>query len=548
MYVDVVENNSSAVIAHDETTADQPFDMKCRWKNGQTPGRCLPTRYITEEEEIEDVVNGRGTTCTKDSLYKGFSDTCQNGFDINNPNPSKIFALKSSGWRGVDEDPNSISTCASKGDANTCNATDDCRWINPHAGSCEFIKPGYMKFNESSGTEDAYEQVCKDQHAINSYIQTIYNEMNGVCEHQTSGLRISLTSIPNYGSDGVQWDSSDGAHGWLWTNFDNGGVATMDAANKLIGKDLPIAGSNATFRLSGTPILQEHPLIDGNTESASSYNVNHYSVWIPNCTVTSGVSVAALKTYFDSKNFKDEKGRKIVVSNLDNMTIETNGSVSYTPNSGIALPAPKGGRIVDQRQCMIEGSVLKWRSGGADGDHPVIDGTIWKPVSRGTSVTTSTHPYNCEPLPGVAPSDDDSIVVNSKSIWWETVKADSSNNSNKFSGFMNPYEFSNIHPNNSGGPSSLNPSYLTKQVAKLGGVRCKDKGDQFTGKACRAKRWDLADFDWPICSKINSGNDEEDREDCNGQDKRAPTCNWEKIEDEDFNNDEEVKEYCNDIR
>jgi len=536
MYMDVVQNASSAVIDNGQTTADQPYDMKCRWRPGSTEGRCLPSRSITEAEEVENRVNGKGETCTNDSLYKDFSDTCQNGFDINNPNPSKIFALKSSGWRGVDEDPTSISECATKSE-DLCNeAAPDCRWVDPHDGSCEFIKPSYMKFNEFSGTEAAFEKVCKDQHAINSYIQTVYNEMNGTCEFQTSGLRISLTSIPNYGAGGTTWDSTDGAHGWLWTNFDNGGAATMAAANELINNGILYNGYILKFY--GHPILQEHPLIDGDTGSASSYNVNHYSVWIPGFSITGNVSdttTTALKTYFNSNSFKDAKGRKIVVSNLDTMQIKAVGEVSYTTPSDVTLPPSKDGRIVDQRQCMIEGSVLKWRSGGADGDHPVIDGTIWKPADKKVSVTTSNHSYNCEPLPGVESTGDDSLSDTVKSVWWETE--DPKNESNKFSGFMNPYQFSKDHPSNDGSAGSKKPSYLTKQVAKLGGVRCMEDTN-FVGKECRAKRWDLADFNYTTCSNNTTLTD------CNGVERIAPICNWEPIEDQTFDTDDAVKEYC----
>lgn len=556
-YRDVTTDNADALGV--DGLAKSSLDLNCRWDpNDSQDGICLESRYVREDETVKPVIRAGAAECDNpNDMWGRFGDgSCDNSFDISNPKLDKIFAIEQSQWATIDE---TNARCGSATSKEGCRAiSGDCFWLEPNSGKCTYVSPPDEVITPEHA--DNMQSMCERQHAANSLVQIAYIMNDGVCEYPSSGLRISLTSIPNYGTDGVDWNKAnqaDGNIGWLWTRFDRAGGSTRlamewlkkPAAAEMWNKILP----DYIVQLGGKTITGSHPVVDGSTTDATSFIANHYYAYVPafkvkprtGITKTVAQGLADIKNALNSKDFKDEEGFKIVVSNLDDMTWEpVEGMVGYV--KGANVPTPSGlnstdGHFVDSKECMIEGSAMGWTR-HSDGDHPVINGHIWTTKYPTYDINTlPNHPYNCSPYGALDP--DDAAVVNATSVWREHGGPDEMiNGVRKFSGFATSRKFSNIQPNILGGddPTDENnmwrpyQSHLSKPLLNVFGMRCKRDGDVPT--KCRSKNKELADIT-NECGTI------EDQSLCNDRKNVLPRCSWTAFDE--TKTDEQIQTECN---
>lgn len=419
-YRDVVTNSANAIGA--PGLAETPFDMRCRWVEGaKSQGTCLPMRDLLEHEMLNNQTEIT-TPCVNDELWGNYTNkgTCDNDFDITKPDRNKIFAAMQTGWASPvndiqfqNEDDGSMFRCSDFTDATDCNKhLQHCAWLEPKMGKCAYTTDPSEILTKSH--KENMHKICERQHAINTIVQLKYLEADGECIYPESGLRISLTSIPNYGPDGVEWkwanSKTEARTKWLWPQNERRSSTKETAAwlknDKSIWQTiLP----DYDVSLTGDIISQEHPIVDGSTDTAKSYIVNHYSSYIPEFIVklkpgkpqrNSTTGLVQIKNALQSKDFKNSLGFKIVVSNLDDMVWDpVSGKISYNKvttslsdwcagGGAVDGCGASDGAFVDKRQCMVQGSKLSWNR-HSDGDHPVIDGYIWVPVDYDTALAGS---------------------------------------------------------------------------------------------------------------------------------------------------------------
>ena len=561
-FLDVTWKNEGNVVNRDsdETIDDQLIPLNCIWTDDPDDddmGICLPKPRDIDNNESLTIVRGDVDLGNfgGGAFYNDDNSQVNNEFE-DDQQLSNLLSVSRTGWDIVNSDD---TECGTYDDYAGCSGNDECEWHQaPTLGTCSHLARSGQTWSSHHTKE--MNKMCKKQHVINSLIQRQYSKQSGECVFDNRGIRISLTGIPH----STTANATDVNEDWLWNHFDKDGSKTLEAAKSLkSGGGKAYNNSYPTYKLvfsdgsqaSSTDLfVQKHPVIDG-SEGLGHVMTNHSFVYLPVFRVT-GLGTFANKTtelvkikdYLRSPLFKDSKGYKIVVSNIDEMlSIDNSGYIIYNTQNAQVVNSDDPKVMMDEKKCMVENSTFDWSTHN-DGDHPVINGSRWKPNTVTISESTAlNNRWNCSDREDN--NTDDAVTITSLSKWNET--ADVTNDDGveipKFSGFMRSSKFSNVQPQVDGAAVDVWNSHATKRIHKVAGVRCRpENNDEKNGKTkCFSKIPTYTDFE-NNCDEDESDcypcPNNSDATSCNNQRTINPMCKWVPFESQ--MTDDEAKGKC----